>query len=107
VIAAVPDDVPVILDAEVGDIGHTASAYARASYDQLGADAVTLNPYLGVDALKPFLERLTAARFCWPARRTRQPPRFRTWWPRAARSMSVSPGWPESGMAHTLEAAGW
>lgn len=57
VIAAVPKDIPVILDGKFGDIGHTASAYARAAFDQLGVDAVTLNPYLGVDAVKPFLER--------------------------------------------------
>jgi orotidine-5'-phosphate decarboxylase len=57
VIAAVPDHIPVILDAKFGDVGHTAAAYARAAYDFLGADAVTLSPYLGVDAVRPFLER--------------------------------------------------
>ncbi len=57
VIAAVPEGVPVILDAKFGDIGHTATAYARAAFDELDADAVTLNPYLGVDAVRPFLER--------------------------------------------------
>jgi orotidine-5'-phosphate decarboxylase len=56
VIAAVPDDVPVLLDAKRGDIGNTARFYARAVYDGLGADAVTLSPYLGRDALEPFLE---------------------------------------------------
>jgi orotidine-5'-phosphate decarboxylase len=56
VIAAVPEDVPVVLDAKFGDIGHTAASYARAAFDELGADAVTLNPYLGVDAVRPFLE---------------------------------------------------
>ncbi len=50
-------DVPVLLDAKRGDIGHTAEAYARAVYDSLGADAVTLNPYLGQDSLEPFLRR--------------------------------------------------
>ncbi len=50
-------DVPVLLDAKRGDIGHTAEAYARAVYDSLGADAVTLNPYLGRDSLEPFLRR--------------------------------------------------
>lgn len=54
-IAAMPRDVPVILDAKRGDIGSTASAYARAVFEQLGADAVTLSPYLGGDALAPFL----------------------------------------------------
>jgi orotidine-5'-phosphate decarboxylase len=55
VIAAVPDEIPVLLDAKRGDVGHTAEAYASALYGWLGADAVTLNPYLGIDALEPFL----------------------------------------------------
>lgn len=56
-IAAMPRDVPVIVDAKRGDIGSTASAYAEAIFGQLGADAVTLSPYLGSDSLQPFLER--------------------------------------------------
>lgn len=55
VIAAVPDDVPVILDAKRGDIASTADAYARAAFAGLGADAITLSPYLGRDSLEPFL----------------------------------------------------
>lgn len=55
VVAAVPDEIPVLLDAKRGDVGHTAEAYARAIYDWVGVDAVTLNPYLGTDALEPFL----------------------------------------------------
>ncbi|MBC8163337.1 MAG: orotidine-5'-phosphate decarboxylase [Roseiflexaceae bacterium] len=50
-----PPDVPLILDAKRGDIGSTAEAYARAAFEQLGYHAVTLNPYLGGDALAPFL----------------------------------------------------
>ena len=49
--------VPVILDAKRGDIGSTAQHYASEAFDRYGADAVTLNPYLGHDALKPFLDR--------------------------------------------------
>jgi orotidine-5'-phosphate decarboxylase len=49
--------VPVILDAKRGDIGSTASRYASEAFDRYGADAVTLNPYLGRDALQPFLDR--------------------------------------------------
>ncbi|MEA3344726.1 MAG: orotidine-5'-phosphate decarboxylase [Chloroflexota bacterium] len=49
-------DVPVILDAKRGDIGFTAEAYARAAFGVWGADALTLNPYLGQDSLLPFLE---------------------------------------------------
>jgi len=47
----------VIVDAKRGDIGNTSVAYAQALFDVLQADAVTLNPYLGHDALAPFLER--------------------------------------------------
>jgi orotidine-5'-phosphate decarboxylase len=56
-IEAVPDDIPVLLDAKRGDVGHTAEFYARAVFDTLGADAVTANPYLGSDGLEPFLMR--------------------------------------------------
>jgi orotidine-5'-phosphate decarboxylase len=45
----------VILDAKRGDMGSTAEAYAEAVFERLGADAVTLNPYLGSDSLAPFL----------------------------------------------------
>jgi len=54
-LAAIPNDIPVVLDAKRGDIGTTAEAYAAAAFDELGADAVTLSPYLGSEALKPFL----------------------------------------------------
>ena len=54
-IAHVPDHLPVILDGKFNDVGHTAAAYARAAFDTLGADGVTANPYLGLDALRPFL----------------------------------------------------
>lgn len=50
-------DIPVILDAKRGDIGSTSEAYARAVFDDLGADAVTVHPYLGQDAVQPFLDR--------------------------------------------------
>jgi orotidine 5'-phosphate decarboxylase subfamily 2 len=45
----------VILDAKRGDIGSTAEAYARAAFRTLRADAVTVSPYLGGDAVAPFL----------------------------------------------------
>ncbi|GAB6195832.1 orotidine-5'-phosphate decarboxylase [Lysobacter xanthus] len=50
-------DVPVILDSKRGDIGSTAQHYATEAFDRYGADAVTANPYLGRDALQPFLDR--------------------------------------------------
>jgi len=57
ILAHVPEDIPVILDAKRADISTTAEAYVRAVYDQLGADAVTVNPYLGGDGVLPFLAR--------------------------------------------------
>lgn len=48
---------PVILDAKRGDIGATATMYAKEVFDRYKADAVTVNPYLGFDTLEPFLER--------------------------------------------------
>ncbi len=57
VLAAIPEGTPVILDGKFGDVGHTAAAYARFAFDYLGVDGVTANPYLGLDALRPFLER--------------------------------------------------
>lgn len=49
--------IPVILDAKRGDIGSTAEMYAREAFDRYGADAVTVNPYMGGDTLTPFLDR--------------------------------------------------
>lgn len=53
----IPAGIPVLLDAKVNDIGHTASAYATGYFDSFGFDAVTASPYLGEDSLRPFLER--------------------------------------------------
>ena len=47
----------VILDAKRADIGSTNAGYAAAAFDALGADAITVHPYLGGEALAPFLER--------------------------------------------------
>ena len=48
--------IPVILDVKRGDIGSTAAQYAKDAFDRYGADAVTVNPYMGLDAVKPFLD---------------------------------------------------
>lgn len=48
-------EILTICDAKRADIGNTSAAYARSIFDGLGFDAVTLNPYLGRDALQPFL----------------------------------------------------
>jgi orotidine-5'-phosphate decarboxylase len=47
----------VILDAKRSDIGNTAAAYAIEAFDRYGADAVTVNPYMGEDSVRPFLAR--------------------------------------------------
>jgi orotidine-5'-phosphate decarboxylase len=69
--ARIPADVPVILDAKRADIGSTAARQAVALFDALGGDAVTLNPYLGRDALAPFIER--SDRFAYVLCRTSNP----------------------------------
>src|SRR5580704_2360373 len=46
--------IPVILDAKRGDVGNTAERYAIEAFERYAADAVTVNPYLGGDALEPF-----------------------------------------------------
>ena len=67
----VPDDVPFVADAKRGDIGSTAAKQAVALYDVLGADAVTVNPYLGGAAIAPLLER--GDRFAYVLCRTSNP----------------------------------
>ncbi len=47
--------IPVILDAKRGDIGSTAEQYAKEAFERYGADAVTVNPYLGRDSVEPYL----------------------------------------------------
>ncbi len=54
VLNAIPSNVPVLIDAKRGDTPNTMRAYARAIFDELHADAVTVNPYLGADSLEPF-----------------------------------------------------
>ena len=49
-------DIPVILDAKRGDIGSTAALYAKEAYERYGADAVTVNPYLGVESIEPYMK---------------------------------------------------
>jgi len=56
IIKRIPDEIPVILDCKRGDIGNTASHYAAAMFEWFGADWVTLNPYMGYDSLRPFME---------------------------------------------------
>lgn len=48
--------IPLVLDAKRCDIGATATQYAREAFDRYGADAVTVNPYMGFDSVEPYLE---------------------------------------------------
>ena len=48
-------DVPVVLDAKRGDIGSTAEQYAIEAFERYGADALTVNPYMGKDSIEPYL----------------------------------------------------
>jgi orotidine-5'-phosphate decarboxylase len=52
--------IPLVLDAKRGDIGATAHQYAREAFDRYGADAVTVNPYMGFDSVEPYM--------AWPDR---------------------------------------
>ncbi len=56
VIAAVPAEIPVVLDAKRGDIASTAEAYAHSALTRLGCGGITLSPYLGYDSIAPFLQ---------------------------------------------------
>lgn len=57
IFAHIPKSILRIADAKRGDIGNTAQRYAVSLFDDLGADAVTLSPYMGRDSLTPFFER--------------------------------------------------
>lgn len=67
----IPADVVVVMDAKRADIGTTSGRQAAALFDVLGADAVTVNPYLGEAAIEPLLERLD--RFAYVLCRTSNP----------------------------------
>ena len=71
VIAHIPDGIPVLLDNKRGDIGSTAEAYAKATFETLGAHCMTASPYLGSDSLAPFLK--DPARGCFVLCKTSNP----------------------------------
>lgn len=54
-IAYIPKECLVIADAKRGDIGNTSQLYAKAFFETLGADAITVAPYMGEDSIKPFV----------------------------------------------------
>lgn len=55
-ISAIPENKFIIADAKRGDIGNTSKAYAKAVFDFLKADAITVSPYMGSDSLLPFFD---------------------------------------------------
>lgn len=67
----IPSHIPVILDSKRGDIGNTAKLYAKAAFERMNADAVTLSPYLGADSVMPFLQY--EGKFCFILVRTSNP----------------------------------
>ena len=52
----IPNDIFTIADAKRGDIGNTSSLYARAFFEQMNFDSITVAPYMGEDSVKPFLD---------------------------------------------------
>lgn len=62
-IELIPDDLIVILDGKRADIGNTSNKYAKSIFEELNADAVTVNPYMGGDSIAPFLEDQTKGAF--------------------------------------------
>lgn len=69
--ASIHAGIPIVMDAKRGDIGTTSSRHAAALFDALGADAVTVNPYLGEEAIEPLLGRLD--RYAYVLCRTTNP----------------------------------
>jgi orotidine-5'-phosphate decarboxylase len=56
-IAYIPGDLPIIIDCKTGDIGHTQAAWAAGLFDQWNVDAVTVNPFVGADAVTAMVGR--------------------------------------------------
>ncbi|MCP4360309.1 MAG: orotidine-5'-phosphate decarboxylase [Chloroflexi bacterium] len=54
-IAYIPQHIPVILDCKTGDIGHTQAAWAAGLFDEWAVDAITVNPYVGSEAIMPMI----------------------------------------------------
>ena len=52
----IPDDIFTIADAKRGDIGNTSDMYAKAFFEELNFDSITLAPYMGVDSVAPYLK---------------------------------------------------
>ena len=72
VIASIPKDIPVVLDAKRGDISSTAIAYAQAAFDAAKANCITLHPYMGYDSIEPFV-RSNRSKGCFVLCKTSNP----------------------------------
>ena len=98
----IPRDRILLLDAKRGDMGNTAQAYARALFDVLGADCVTVNPLLGSDSVLPFLQRedrgaLLVARSSNPGAVDLLAARLESGQPVSARIVELGLGWDPGG----------
>ncbi len=56
-IAYIPSHIPIVLDCKTGDIGHTQAAWGAGLFDEWKVDAVTVNPFVGADAVLPMIEK--------------------------------------------------
>ncbi len=54
-VAYIPKHIPIIIDCKTGDIGHTQAAWAAGLFDEWGVDAITVNPYVGSEAVLPMV----------------------------------------------------
>lgn len=54
-IEAIPSEIPIIFDSKRGDITSSMQMYAKSAFVELGVDAITVNPYFGVESIEPFL----------------------------------------------------
>jgi orotidine 5'-phosphate decarboxylase subfamily 2 len=98
----IPHDRILLLDAKRGDMGNTAEAYARALFDVLGADCVTVNPLLGSDSVLPFLQRedrgaLLVARSSNPGAVDLLDARLESGMPVSARIVELGVSWDPGG----------
>ncbi len=59
----IPEEIPVILDCKVGDIGNTMQAYVQAFFENMVVDAITLNPLMGADVMSPVMKQENAFAF--------------------------------------------
>lgn len=55
-ISYIPSEIPIILDVKIGDIGNTMAQYAKAYFEELNVDAITVNPLMGFDVIEPLLK---------------------------------------------------